>query len=194
MRAGHVVYLIGSLIALVALSMGAWDIWRSLSSGTPVAKHVVRENLGAFRSFDIDLDPGMNPMKFIVSAKIDTFKHSKTDWYRATLSLGGKTAVSQAITFHEPTNAYNEAGFQSMEFKVETRGRYRLAVDVGSTSSVSGGVLRMEVQTLRNASPLQWQRLLWYFGVFAGAWILAVVLGEKPAFLQKMEDDGHGRA
>jgi hypothetical protein len=194
MRIGHIIYVSGALISVAGFVM-AVVYALGVGSGTEVSSYVVRENNRPFRSFEIDLDPSMNPLRFQANAVVITSMQDKSEWYRGTLYLGNNAVGTHRLNFQGERDQLGRVGSPVRPqdvVNVESAGRYRYEVRDGRVSGRSA-VERLEISVLRNVSSMEWSRLLKYLGVFFGAALFGTLFGEKPSFVAKLEDEERTR-
>jgi len=190
MRIGHIIYVSGALISVAGFVMAVVYVL-GVGSGTEVSSHVVRENRRPFRSFEIDLDPSMNPLRFQANAVVITSMQDKSEWYRGTLYLGNKAVGTDRLSFQGERDLLGRVGSPVRPeevVNVESAGRYRYEVRDGRVTGRSS-VERLEIAVLRNVSLMEWPRFLKYLAVFFGAALFGTLFGEKPSFVAKLEDE-----
>lgn len=193
MRAAHLIWLLGSVVASVGLLLPFAHPFREDYSGRSIETYLVRDNYGPLRSFAIDLDPEMNPVGFRVTAKVDRSRISgpRGSGYRGRLYLDNVAVVTHTFSFMADKEDAKTSVAPLQVFNVQSAGRYQYVV-VGSVNE-NQLVRSLEVNARRNVKLLSWwDTLLWTACLMVGGWLITV-LGEKPPFIQRYEDEARAR-
>lgn len=188
MTAWHYFYLAGMAVSVFAAIMLLRDLYISGRSGTVVAERTLR-TFGSreWKSFDLELDPSMNPLRFSVTARIDTSAIDTQESFHGRLMLQGREAASHSVSYDR--NSKSEVPAASY-LSVSSPGRYTY---VPNASGRAWWVTAANVEVKRNVHVPGFWRIVGWIALFFGAAALAEMLGDRPPFMVRAAEDAKER-
>lgn len=138
-------HLSGTLVGQFAVSGATASQW-PVPDGTTLKFG----GAGAFKPFSLDLDPGMNPVRFIWSVSTSSGSDLQYNQYRASLYHGGRRVMEEGVgVSHNRKDAGTQRTWRSLgAFHVPQAGRYHFALEQVAAPMIP--VSGMEIEVRRN--------------------------------------------
>ena len=188
---GMVATVIAGLMEIVGIGLVGHALYKSGHSGAEIYSSVLQQGAGPIRDFELQLDPGMNPLRVSFSARVDRSRTRGSSMslhynYYVTITEGGKRVAQKSLGFRLEPDQDASGRRKTMVGEVvpgyfdwnevASAGRYRFATawQGGDSREVLRGI---GVEVRRNVEDVVMKKLWWGVGLILVGGLIQFMFG-----------------